>query len=129
MQASFQVLDADQLDQARDGYRILNALGLWLPIVWLLLVAVALLLSDRRGRAVGTLALGSAAAMAVLLGLLAIGRSVAVGSVPEADQDLAGPVWDVVTGSLHTSVLVILAVAGAVAVVSVAARYAGRARS
>jgi len=128
-QASFQVLDADQLDQARRGYRILNALGLWLPIGWLLLVALALLLSERRGRTVGTLALGSAAAMALLLGLLAIGRSVVVGSVPEADRELAGPVWDVVTGSLHTSVLVVLVLAGAVALIGVLVRFADRPRS
>ena len=128
VQASFQVLDAGQLDQARRGYRVLNALGLWLPIVWLLLVAVALVFSDRRGRTVGSLALGSAAAMALLLLLLALTRSVVVGSVPEADRELAGPVWDVVTGSLHTSVLVILGAAGAVALVRVAVGFAARAR-
>jgi hypothetical protein len=129
VQASFRVLDADQLDKARQGYRILNALGLWLPIVWLLLVALALLCSPRRGRTFGTLALGSAIAMAVLLGLLALARSVAVGSVPEADRSLAGPVWDVVTGSLHTSVLTILVIAGAGVLVRLAIRFTGRARS
>jgi hypothetical protein len=129
VRASFTVLDADQLDKARQGYRILNALGLWLPIAWLLLVAMALLLSPRRGRTTGTLAVGSAIAMALLLALLAVARSVVVGSVPEADRSLAGPVWDVVTGSLHTSVLVILAVAGALVLVRVAVRFAGHARS
>jgi hypothetical protein len=128
VQASFRLLDADQLDQARRGYRLLNALGLWLPVAWLLLVALALLCSPRRGRTIGILALGSVIAMAVLLGLLALARSVVVGSVPTADRSLAGPVWDVVTGSLHTSVLVILAVAGAGVVLRLAIRLTGRTR-
>jgi len=128
VQASFSVLDADQLHQARRGYRLLNALGLWLPAAWLLLVALALLCSPRRGRTIGTLALGSVIAMAVLLGLLAVARSVVVGSVPTADRSLAGPVWDVVTGSLHTSVLVILAAAGAMVVFRIAIRLTGRTR-
>jgi hypothetical protein len=127
--ASFQVLDADQLRQVRRGYGILNALGLWVPIIWLALVALALLWSPRRGRTVGTLALGSVVAMAVLLVLLAAARSVAVDSVPTADRSLAGPVWDVVTGSLHTSVLVILVIAAAAALVRVGLGFAGRART
>ena len=126
VQASFTVLDAEQLDTARRAYRVLNALGLGLPIAWLLLVAVALLCSPRRGRTLGALAAGTLVAMTALLGVLALARTVAVDSVPEADRDLAGPVWDVVTDSLHTSVLVILAAAAAVLLVRIALRFAVR---
>ena len=91
-------------------------------------MGLALLLSPRRGRTVGTLAIGSLVAMVVLLGLLALGRSVAVDAVPSADQELAGEVWDVVTSSLHTAVLVLIAVAGALVLLRVALRVAGRAR-
>jgi hypothetical protein len=34
------------------------------------------------------------------LGLLALGRSIAVDAVPSADQKLAGEVWDVVAGAM-----------------------------
>ncbi|MDX6372208.1 MAG: hypothetical protein QOD98_1196 [Nocardioidaceae bacterium] len=128
VQASFAVLDADQLDRAQRGYRLLNALGLWLPVAWLVLVGLALLLSPRRGRTVGTLAIGSVVAMAVLLGSLALGRGVVVDQVPSADRKIAGPVWDVVTSSLHTAVLVLMAVAGALVLLRIATRLAGRGR-
>jgi len=124
--ASVRVLDADQLDKARRGYRVLDALGLWLPLIWLVLVAVAVLLSPRRGRTVGTLAIGSLVSMLVLLALLALSRSVAVDAVPRADQDLAGEVWDVVTASLHTAVLVLIAMAGGVLLLRVASRALAR---
>ncbi|MDT7571121.1 MAG: hypothetical protein QOE05_1295 [Actinomycetota bacterium] len=128
VQASFSVLDADQLDKAQRGYRLLNALGLWLPIIWLLLVALSMLLSPRRGRTVGTLAIGSLVAMVVLLGLLALSRGVAVNAVPSADQNLARDVWDVVTSSLHTAVLVVIAMAGALGLLRIVTRFVGRAR-
>jgi len=124
--ASFTVLDADQLEKARRGYRVLNALGLWLPLLWLVLVAVAVLLSPRRGRTVGTLAIGSLVSMLVLLGLLALSRSVAVDAVPSADQELAGEVWDVVTASLHTAVLVLMAMAGGLLLLRVVSRVVAR---
>lgn len=128
VQASFAVLDADQLHKAQRGYRLLNALGLWLPVAWLVLVGLALLLSPRRGRTIGTLAIGSLVAMVVLLGLLALGRNVVVDAVPSADRKIAGPVWDVVTSSLHTAALVLIAVAGAPVLLRVATRFVGRAR-
>ena len=128
IQASFRVLDADQLDRARRGYRLLNALGLWLPVVWLVLVGLALLLSPRRGRTLGMLAIGSLLAMVALLGLLGLARGIAVDAVPSADRELAGEVWDVVTSSLHTAVLVLIAVSGAMLLLRIALRFAGRAR-
>ena len=128
VQASFAVLDADQLDRAQRGYRLLNALGLWLPLVWFGLVGLALLLSPRRGRTLGTLAIGSLVAMVLLLGLLALGRNVAVDAVPSADRKVAGPVWDVVTSSLHTAVLVLIAVAGALVLLRMFTRLVGRGR-
>ncbi len=128
VQASFAVLDADQLDKAQRAYRLLNALGLWLPVICLVLVGVALLISPRRGRTVGTLAIGSLVAMLVLLGLLALARNVVVDAVPSADRKVAGPVWDVVTSSLHTGVLVLIAVAGALVLLRIAVRVVSRSR-
>ena len=66
--------------------------------------------------------------MVTLLALLAVGRSVAVDAVPSADQALAGEVWDVVTSSLHTAVLVLIAMAGGLLLLRIAVRYTGRAR-
>ncbi len=41
--------------QARTTYRLVHVAGLWLPVVWLLLVAVALLVAVRRRRALAWL--------------------------------------------------------------------------
>ena len=43
--ASFAVMDANQLAKARRGYDALDTLGFWLPVVWVALVLLTLLLA------------------------------------------------------------------------------------
>ena len=43
--ASFAVMDADQLAKARRAYDTLDTLGFWLPLVWAALVLLTLLLA------------------------------------------------------------------------------------
>ena len=100
--ASFAVMDADQLAKARRAYDALDTLGFWLPLVWAALVLLTLLLARRRLATTAKLA----AATLVTLGLLALvllfARDALTGDLPQRDVALA--VWDVVVASLWRAI-------------------------
>lgn len=99
------IAESQELQRARTGYRLLEAAGFWLPLLWLGAVAVTLLVARRRLATAARLALVSAAAL--LAGWLVIGlvRAGVVGSVPADDRALAEAVWDGVTASLSAGLL------------------------
>lgn len=115
--ASFPIASADDLQRVRDGYLLLDAAALWLPLLWLGLVAVALLLARGRAAAWRWLGAGSLLGGLALLGALPVARAVVVDQVPgPADQAVVGVVWDVLVTDLRTAAWVVVALAAVVLV-------------
>lgn len=119
--ASFVVMDADQLATARRAYALLDALGFWLPVAWAAAVLLTLVLARRRLAGAARLAAASVAGLALLALALALARDAVTADLPQ--RDVAQAVWDVVVRGLWRQ----LEVCGAVAaVVAVLAGLAGR---
>ncbi len=114
--ASFAVMDADQLAKARRAYDALDTLGFWLPLVWAALVALAVLLAHRRLAATAKLAVASLVTLGVLALALLFAREALTEDLPQ--RDVAMAVWDVVVTSLWRAIEIC---AVALAVVAVAA--------
>jgi hypothetical protein len=98
---TFTVVSSQYLEEARTGYQVLETLGAWLPLVWLALVALALLVARHRRRTGAWLGFGSAVTLGLLLPFLTLLEDEIVKSVPTRDEDLARAVWDVLTEDLR----------------------------
>jgi hypothetical protein len=121
----FTLVQSEAVTQAQSAYRLLNALGTWLPFVSLGLIAAGVLLARDRWRALMRGALGVTLAMVVLGIGLAIARSWYVNTTP-ADiltAEAAGGVFDTLVRFLR-STLRAVGVLGLV--VAVAAFLSGR---
>lgn len=119
VQVSFVLLEAGSLEDTRTAYDALDAAGLWLPVLWLVLVAVAMLVGRDRRRVLGTLGYGSLATLAVLAVTLVLLRQAAVESAATA-ADAA--LLEAILGVLMESLYVTVGVAAAVAVVLLVVR-------
>lgn len=115
--ASIALMKTSDLDKARGGYNALDALGLWLPVIWVVLVALILLTARRRLPSLGHLAVGSLLTLAILAGGLVVARQLVSERSP--DEPLAQAVWDVVLDPLWTTLWVTAIVAGAVLVLRI----------
>ncbi len=113
---SFTIARSEDLREARVAYAVLDPAGYWLPIVWVVSVALVLLAAGSRRGAATWLAIGSALALAVFWLLLGIARAVFADSLPGADRDLGAAVFDVLTDSLVTQVITGIVIAVVVAV-------------
>jgi hypothetical protein len=114
--ASFAVMDADQLAKARRAYDTLDTLGFWLPLVWAALVLLTLLLARRRLATIAKLAAGSLLTMGLLALVLLFARDVLTEDLPQ--RDVAQAVWDVVVASLWRAIEVCAAALVVVALVA-----------
>ncbi len=116
--ASFAVMDADQLAKARRAYDTLDALGFWLPLFWAALVLLTLFLAQRRLATTAKLAAASLLTLGLLALVLLFARDALTEDLPQRDVALA--VWDVVLASLWRAIevtaiaLLVVAVAAAV---------------
>jgi hypothetical protein len=116
--ASFAVMDADQLAKARRAYDTLDTLGFWLPLVWAALVLLTLLLARRRLATTAKLAAVSLLTLGLLALVVLFARDALTEDLPQRDVALA--VWDVVVASLWRAIevsavaLVVVALAAAV---------------
>ncbi len=113
--ASFPVMDADQLSKARRAYDTLDTLGFWLPLVWAVLVLLTLLAAHRRLATTAKLAVATLVTLGLLALVLVFARDVLTEDLPQ--RDVAMAVWDVVVRSLWRAVTVCAAVLAAVALV------------
>ena len=126
------IRDSD-LEKGRGLYQLLDALSLWLPLLWTGLVLLAVLAAPGwrgRLRVVAAAALGLAVGgVVVLLGIGPL-TDLVVGQVDAAKQDLARLVIEVVLDTLHDEALTTV-VAGALvgAVLLVVSLLPGRSRS
>jgi hypothetical protein len=92
---SFTLVQSDKLGKAQAGYRALNALGRWLPLIALALIALGVYVAKGHRRALVGAGLGVAASMLVLGAALAIARPLYLDALPAtASQNAAGAVFD-----------------------------------
>lgn len=102
---TFVLAESEGIGQAQRFYGILNALGVWLPIVALVLLAAGVLLARDRRRALLRGTLGVTIAMIALGAGLTLTRTVYVETTP-ADvltAQTAGNVFDTLVRFLRTS--------------------------
>ena len=118
LRTQFDLVSAQQLEQARTTYRLVHLAGLWMPVVWLLLLAAALLVAANRRRALAWLALGSLVCAGGLLVAVSLARREVIDRAATADSDVIGAIWDVVAAGLRNGAW--LAVAGSVVVLLLA---------
>ena len=117
--ASFAVMDADQLAKARRAYDALDTLGFWLPLAWAALVLLTLLLARRRLATTAKLAAASLLTLGLLALVLLFARDALTEDLPQRDVALA--VWDVVVASLWRTIEVCAAALVVVALVAAVA--------
>lgn len=115
--ATIALMKTSDLEQLRSGYQLLDTLGFWLPVIWVLLVVLLLLTARRRLAAVGHLAVGSLVTLALLAILLAVARGLVTDRSP--DPGLARAVWDVVLDPLWNGLWALVVAAVVVLVVRI----------
>lgn len=101
---SFVLVQSDAVTNAQSAYRLLNTLGVWLPVIALVLFAGGVLLAADRRRALVRGSLGVAGAVLVGGVLLAMARIAYVDAVPPdaLSQEAAGNVFDTLVRFLRT---------------------------
>ncbi len=102
--ATFEIFQSDQVHQARTGFHLLNVLGLWLPIIVLVLLAIGVYVAKSHRRALIGAGLGLVAGMLVLALGLAIFRTFYLNSVPSdlLPHDAAAVLYDTLVRFLRT---------------------------
>ncbi|GAA1598745.1 hypothetical protein [Kribbella karoonensis] len=113
VQQSFAVFSSADLPKAQQAYRLLDRYGAVLPFVAGGLLVLGLGVAVRRRRTLIGIGLGTAASMVVLGIVLLIGRQVAPDRLPDGFPATA--VFDVVTRSLWTTLVVIFVIGAVVA--------------
>ncbi|MGW1229739.1 hypothetical protein [Streptomyces sp. NPDC001515] len=123
----YTLLTSDAVGRAEKGFRALQILGFWLPVITLVIAAGGVLLAVRRRRALVAAALAVAAG-AALLGLAVwAGRAFYLDSLPpDVSQPAAGAVFDALAGFLRAGVRLVVTVG---VVVALAAWLTGRGRA
>lgn len=103
---SFVLVQSEGITQAQDFYSLLNTLGVWLPVIALVLFVAGVVLARDRRRAVIKGALGVVFAMIVLGVGLALARGWYVGATPGdvLTAEAAGGVFDTLVRFLRTGI-------------------------
>ncbi|MFE0699311.1 hypothetical protein [Streptomyces sp. NPDC058872] len=103
----FTVVRSDDIGKVKTGFGLLQLLGVWLPVIAVLLVAGGVLLAVRRRRTLIAAALGVAVAALVLGVALTVFRTVYLNALPaDVSPAAAGAVYDTLIRFLRTSVRV-----------------------
>ncbi|SED02735.1 hypothetical protein [Streptomyces sp. TLI_105] len=103
----FTVVRSDDIGKVKTAFSLLQAMGMWLPVIAVLLVAGGVLLAVHRRRTLVAAALGVAVA-AIVLGVgLTVFRTVYLNALPATvSPAAAGSVYDTLVRFLRTSVRV-----------------------
>ena len=111
------LFDVKNLTQARSAFDLLNTLGIWLPIIAIVVLGVGVFVAKDHRRALVGAAVGVAVAM-LLLGLsLAVFRTIYLDAVPAAvlPHDAAAVLYDTIVAYLRLGLRTILVLALVVA--------------
>jgi hypothetical protein len=114
---SFVLFQSKDITRARAGFNLLNTLGVWLPIVALILLALGVYVARDHRRALVGAALGVAIGMVVLALALTVFRSIYLDGVPASvlPHDAAAVLYDTVARFLRLGLRTILVLALVVA--------------
>ncbi|MCX4779794.1 hypothetical protein [Streptomyces sp. NBC_01264] len=116
---SVKVMEYDNLGALRKGFRMLQIAGVWLPVLTVVLAAVAVIVAVRRRRAVLATGLGLAVGAVLLWVAVVVCRRLTLDDLPaDIDRAAAEAVYDALTSFLRTTAWVVLAVGLAAALAS-----------
>jgi hypothetical protein len=103
----------DKLNEAQDAMRLLKVLGTWLPVLVLVLAALAVWSAPAHRVALMATAIGIGVMMIVLLVGLAVMRQVYLDSVPSTalPRDAAADIYDTFLRFLRNSTVTVLVIA------------------
>ena len=115
--ASFVVFQSKDITRVRSGFQLLNTLGIWLPILALVLLVLGVYVAKDHRRALVGAALGVAVGMVVLAAGLAVFRSVYLDAVPATvlPHDAAAVLYDTIVRFLRLGLRTVLVLALVVA--------------
>jgi hypothetical protein len=115
--ASFVLFQSQDITRARSAFNLLNTLGIWLPILAVILLAIGVYVAKDHRRALVGAALGVAAGMVVLALALTVFRSVYLDAVPASvlPHDAAAVLYDTIVRFLRLGLRTVLVLALVVA--------------
>jgi len=115
--ASFVLFDVKNLTRARSAFNLLNTLGIWLPIIAIVLLGIGVFVAKDHRRALVGAAVGVAVGMLVLALGLAVFRTIYLDAVPPAvlPHDAAAVLYDTIVAYLRLGLRTILVLALVVA--------------
>jgi hypothetical protein len=108
--ASFVLFQSDDITRARSGFNLLNTLGVWLPVIAIVLLVLGVYVAKDHRRALVGAALGVAASMVVLALALTVFRSIYLDAVPAAvlPHDAAAVLYDTIVRFLRLGLRTVL---------------------
>jgi hypothetical protein len=107
---SFVLFQSEDITRARSAFNLLNTLGVWLPVIALILIGLGVYVAKDHRRALIGAGLGVAAGMVLLALGLAVFRSIYLDGVPASvlPHDAAAVLYDTVVRFLRAGLRTIL---------------------
>src|SRR5215213_3565761 len=111
--ASFVLFQSQDITRARSAFNLLNTLGMWLPILAVILLAIGVYVARDHRRALVGAGIGVAAGMVALALALAVFRSLYLDAVPASvlPHDAAAVAYDTIVRFLRLGLRTILVLA------------------
>jgi hypothetical protein len=115
--ASFVLFQSADVTRARSGFNLLNTLGVWLPVIAIVLLVLGVYVARDHRRATVGAALGVAISMVVLALGLAVFRSIYLDAVPASvlPHDAAAVLYDTIVRFLRLGIRTVFVLALVVA--------------
>jgi hypothetical protein len=115
--ASFVLFQSEDITRARSAFNVLNTLGVWLPVIALILLAIGVYVAKDHRRALVGAGLGVAIGMLLLALGLAIFRSIYLDAIPAQvlPHDAAAVLYDTIVRFLRAGLRTVLVLALVVA--------------
>jgi hypothetical protein len=107
---SFVLFQSEDITRARNGFNLLNTLGVWLPVIAIVLLVLGVYVAKDHRRALVGAALGVAISMVVLALGLTVFRSIYLDAVPAAvlPHDAAAVLYDTIVRFLRLGLRTVL---------------------
>jgi hypothetical protein len=108
--ASFVLFQSEDITRARSAFNVLNTLGVWLPVIALILLAIGVYVAKDHRRALVGAGLGVAIGMLLLALGLAIFRSIYLDAIPAQvlPHDAAAVLYDTIVRFLRAGLRTVL---------------------
>ena len=115
--ASFVLFQSQDITRVRSGFQLLNTLGVWLPVLAIVLLVLGVYVAKDHRRATVGAALGVAVSMVLLALGLAVFRSIYLDAVPASvlPHDAAAVLYDTIVRFLRLGLRMVLVLALVVA--------------